>query len=274
MWGYRTRDVARLLGLPEEEVRRFARAGFVAARRGPRRELRFSFQDLVLLRAAAGLSRAGVPAARVRRALARLRAELPAGRSLAAVRISAEGEALVVRDGATAWRPDTGQVVFDFEVGDLARGVAPLARAAAHGDAGGPLDPDALYEAGCDLEATSPADAEEAYRRALALDPAHAGANLNLGRLRHEAGDLAAAEAHYRRAMDGRGQEAIAAFDLGVVLEDQGREDAAADAYARAIAADPSLADAHFNLARLLERRGRPAEAIRHLGAYRRLVRG
>ena len=55
VWGYRARDVARMLGLPVEEVRRLARAGFVAPRRGPRNELRFAFQDLVLLRAAAGL---------------------------------------------------------------------------------------------------------------------------------------------------------------------------------------------------------------------------
>ncbi|HYG67539.1 MAG TPA: tetratricopeptide repeat protein, partial [Anaeromyxobacteraceae bacterium] len=70
MWGYRTRDVAKILDLPEAEVRRFARV-LRQARDGqgvvsPRRELRFSFQDLVLLKAAAGLVHAEVPAARVR----------------------------------------------------------------------------------------------------------------------------------------------------------------------------------------------------------------
>jgi tetratricopeptide (TPR) repeat protein len=274
VWGYRTRDVARLLGLPEAEVRRFARAGFVTPRRGLRNELRFAFQDLVLLKAAAGLVHAKIPAARVRRALARLRTQLPEGRSLTTVRVAAEGEAVTVRDGGTAWRPDTGQVVFDFDVKDLAEQVAPLARAAADAIGADPEDAEALYAWGCDLEAASPAEAESVYRRALARAPAHPGANLNLGRLLHEAGDLRAAEAHYRRALDAADQRAVAAFNLGVVLEDTGRDAGAADAYRAALAADPELADAHFNLARLLERSGRGADALRHLGTYRRLVRG
>src|SRR5512147_3036579 len=114
MWGYRTQDVARILGLPEAEVRRFARAGFVSPRRGPRNALRFSFQDLVLLRAAAELVKAEVPASRVRRALRRLQGQLPAGRSLASLAVTAEGEEIVVRDGAARWQPETGQVLLDF----------------------------------------------------------------------------------------------------------------------------------------------------------------
>jgi tetratricopeptide (TPR) repeat protein len=258
-------------------VRRFARA-FVAPRRDRRNALRFSFQDLVLLKAAAGLVRARVPAARVRRALEALKSQLPEGRSLATVRVAADGAAVTVRDGGTAWRPDTGQVVFDFDVRTLAEQVAPLARASreaasSDGTADGD-DAEALYAWACDLEATSPADAEAVYRRALARDPSHPGSNLNLGRLLHEAGDLAAAEAHYRRALEAPAQRAIAAFDLGVVLEDSGRDAEAADAYRAALEADPALADAHFNLSRLLERSGRREDALRHLGTYRRLVRG
>jgi tetratricopeptide (TPR) repeat protein len=283
VWGYPTRDVARILGLPEAEVRRFARVlrqaqderGFVSPRRDRRNALRFSFQDLVLLKAAAGLVRARVPAARVRRALVSLKAQLPEGRSLATVRIASDGAAVTVRDGGTAWRPDTGKVVFDFDVRTLAEQVAPLARVAgdaASADEG--EDAEALYAWACDLEATSPAEAEAVYRRALAREPSHPGANLNLGRLLHEAGDLGAAEAHYRRALEAPEQRAIAAFDLGVVLEDSGRDADAAEAYRVALAADPSLADAHFNLSRLLERSGRREDALRHLGTYRRLVRG
>src|SRR5512139_2482004 len=116
MWGYRTRDVARMLGLPEARVRSLARAGLARSRRGPRGELRFSFEDLVLLRAAAGLFRARVPARRVRAALRRLRQELPEGHGLAGVAIAADGERVVVRQGGSLWRPESGQTVFDFEV--------------------------------------------------------------------------------------------------------------------------------------------------------------
>ncbi|MGC3997605.1 MAG: tetratricopeptide repeat protein [Anaeromyxobacter sp.] len=272
-WGYRTQDVARMLGLREAEVRRFARAGFVTPGRGPRNALRFSFQDLVLLRAAAGLVQARIPPARVRRALRRLRAQLPAGRPLASVQVAAEGDQVVVRDAGARWKPDTGQQLFDFEVRDLALQVAPLVRAAATASAPAPLDAEGWYAWACDLEGEAPDEAVAAYREALAVDDRHGGAHLNLGRLLHEGGDPRAAELHYRRALEDPAHRALAAFNLGVALEDQGLEDEALLAYARAIEADPALPEAHHNLARLLERMGRRADALRHLATYRRLTR-
>ena len=47
---YTTRDVARLLGWSEAQVRSHARVGYLSPARGPRNGYRFSFQDLVLLR--------------------------------------------------------------------------------------------------------------------------------------------------------------------------------------------------------------------------------
>ena len=273
MWGYRARDVSRLLGLPEAEARRYAREGLVPARRGPRGEWRFSFQDLVLLRVAAELARARIPAARLRRALRRLRAQLPADRSLAGVHLSADRDEVVVRDGGTAWHPESGQLLIDFDVREVARRVAPLVREAGRRerDDGPARGAEEFYEWGCDLEPGAPDEAVTAYERALELDPGHAGAHLNLGRLLHERGDLAAAERHYRQVLASPGQAALAAFNLGTVLEDRGLRDPALRAYLDALSAEPTLADAHFNAARLLEASGRKAEALRHLGAYRQL---
>lgn len=268
MWGYRTGDVARMLGISGSRVRSLARAGFVRSRRGRRGELRFSFEDLVLLRAASGLLEARVPARRVRAALRRLREQLPEGRGLAGVSIAADGERVVVRQGGALWRPESGQTVFDFEVRDLAEKVAPLLRRPSENRELSAAD---WYEWGCDLEDGAPAQAKDAYRRALALDPAHPGANLNLGRLLHQAGDPAAAEAHYRRALEARPGDAVALFDLGVALEDRGRPAEALASYRRALEVEPGLGDAHHNAARLCERLGRRAEAVRHLAALRRM---
>src|SRR2546425_10924423 len=160
---------------------------------------------------------------------------------------------------------------------ELARKAAPVARRAfrqAQEESGDTLSAEEWFGWGCELEATSLEEAREAYRRALALDPRHADAHVNLGRLLHESGDAAGAESHYRRALEARPDHATAAFDLGVALEDLGRDREALEAYDRAIALDPGNADAHYNAASLCEKLGRPAEALGHLKACRELIRG
>ena len=272
MTGYTVRDVASVLGFSPARVRAYA--GFLAPTTGARGELRFSFQDLVLLKAAGELVAARVPAAKVKRSLVKLAGQLPRGRPLSAVRISADGKGVVVRDGGAVWNPDSGQLLFDFAVGDLAAKAAPIAKkgATAAREREGEIDAAGWYDLGCDLEAVAPAEARDAYRRAVALDPHHADAHVNLGRLLHEAGEVAAAENHYRIALAETPTHATAAFNLGVALEDQGRNGEAVAAYERVVAADPRHADAHFNLSRLHEKAGRKPEALRHLAAYRNLV--
>ncbi len=271
--GYSTREVARLLGVPEERVRALVRATSLAPRRGARGSYLFSFQDLVVLRAAQGLLAADIPPRRVRRALERLVEQLPRGRSLATVRIAAEGGRVVVHSGGEAWQPDSGQLVLDFEVAPLAAAAAPFSqRVAEEARERGDLDADEWYEMGCELEVTAPAAAKEAYARALALVPEHADAHLNLGRLLHEDGDARAAARHYQQALILRPDDAIALYNLGVAFHDLGQPQAAVEAYEQALIADPDCADAHFNLAALHEQLGDTAAAIRHLKSYKTLV--
>src|SRR2546422_3698186 len=157
MKGYSSRDVARLLGLTVAQVRGFARDGFLtpAPGRGAQRKLQFSFQDLVILRTAKALVAARIPARRIRRALKNLRQQLPRGRSLAELRIVAEGDRIVVSDGTTAWNPESGQTHLDFAVSDLASRAAPIARRTAQAAraAEGDLDAADWYELGLELEA-------------------------------------------------------------------------------------------------------------------------
>lgn len=268
------RDVAATLGMSVRRVRSYA--AFVSPARGARGELRFSFQDLVLLRTAKELVEARVPAVRIRRALAKLKEELPGGRPLSAVRIVADGRSVAVRDGETTWNPESGQVLFGFAVADLATKAAPAARrsAAAARRKERELDAEEWYALGWDLEAVAPSEARDAYRRAVELDPRHADAHVNLGRLLHEAGEVRAAERHYRVALDADPEHPTATFNLAVALEDLGRREEAIAAYERALACEPDHADAHFNVARLLEEAGRTAAALRHLKAYRKLLLG
>jgi len=275
--GYTTGDVARILELTPAQVRAAVRARLVEPDRGHRGEFRFSFQDLVFLKTARGLFAARLPARRMRGALEKLRGQLPRGRRLSAVRIAVEGKRIVVSDGRSRWQPESGQILFDFGVADLALRAAPVAREAfrqAKAEEGTEaFSAGDWYRWGCELEAAAPEEAGEAYCRALSLDPGHVDALVNLGRLVHESGDAAQAEDLYRRALEARPQDAIAAFNLGVALEDLERPRDALAAYEKAVSLDPGNADAHYNAANLCERLGQPADALRHLKEYRVLTR-
>jgi tetratricopeptide (TPR) repeat protein len=274
MTGYTTEEVARLLGLSPGQIRSYTRAGFLAPARDRRGGLRFSFQDLVLLRAAKGLSAARIPAAKIRGALRRLKQQLPRGRALSELRITAEGHRIVARDGAVAWNPESGQLVLDFDVATLAERAAPLARrqAAAARRVEDEFDADAWFALGEELEVSAPDEARDAYRRALELAPHHADAHVNLGRLLVEAERAGEAETHFRAVLADLPEHATGWYNLGIALEDQRRPSEAIKAYERAIAANRRLADAYFNLARLYEQAGKRAAALRNLSKYRLLT--
>jgi len=274
MKGYTSPDVAKLLGLTVAQVRGFARDGFLTPGRGRRGKLLFSFQDLVILRTAKGLVAARIPTRRIRGALRRLRAQLPRGRSLAELRIAAEGDRIVVSDGEATWSPESGQMQIDFAVSELASRAAPMARRAAKAARRVEQDLSAedWYELGLELEVAEPTEARDAYRRALELDAHHADARVNLGRLLHEQGLVEEAERHYRLALRENPEHATAAYNLGIALEDLNRPADAIEAYRAALAADPRLADAHYNVARLYEKVGKKAAALRHLSSYKRLT--
>lgn len=254
-----------MLGLSPAQVRSYASQGFLSPDRGPRGELRFGFHDLIILRTASELTAADIPGRKVRRALARLREQLPEGQSLTAVRIAADGDQVVVRDGSSMWNPESGQSLFDFSVSEIAEKATEFRQSNSADDA------DSWFDLACDLEDTSIEQAKAAYERALQLEPGHADAHVNLGRILHEEGAPAAAEKHYVAALESDPQHDTAAFNLGVALEDLGRVRDAIEAYKRAIELDPANADAHYNLAGLYEKRGEKAAAVRHLKMCRKL---
>lgn len=291
--GFSTDDVRRMLGLSTARLRAYVRDGLLCPQRGEGGELRFSFQDLLLLRTAEGLVTDRLPPHRVRAALRRLRRHLPTDRPLTGVQLRSDGAHVVVRDGDAVWQAESGQVLLSFSpvaAGGAEPGLpppvaqlhpvppgapTPTSTAAAAGGVGNVAAPSAveLYQLGCDLEERAPEAALIAYQRALATDPLLADAHVNLGRLLHEAGDLASAERHYRAALAQRPADPTALFNLGVVLEDRGQPDAAVAAYEAALAVDAGNADAHYNAARLHEQAGRYEAAVRHLHEFRRLTR-
>ncbi|HEX3838812.1 MAG TPA: tetratricopeptide repeat protein [Steroidobacteraceae bacterium] len=128
----------------------------------------------------------------------------------------------------------------------------------------------AHFERAFALEASDLQAARDEYRAALDIHVGHLQATINLGRLMHLNGELAAAAAIYRAAEYG---SALLSFNIALLLEDLQRHDEAVAAYLAALALDPTLHDAHFHLSALHERQQRPREALQHLLAYRRLTR-
>jgi tetratricopeptide (TPR) repeat protein len=261
---YSVREVSAMLGLTPAQIRSYANKGFLTPERGDRGELRFGFRDLIILRTAGELSAAHIPQRKVQRVLELLRDQLPPGRSLTGVRIAADGERVVVSDGDAVWNPESGQALFDFSAEELPT-EAPIRVPVAHQDA------DEFYAIGCELEGMDNVRARAAYERAIELDPQHADARVNLGRLLHEDRAPNAAEKQYRAALESDPDHDVAWFNLGVALEDLGRLHEAAEAYQKALELDPSNGDAHYNLSGILERRGDKPGALRHLNAYRKL---
>jgi tetratricopeptide (TPR) repeat protein len=266
---YGVREVERLLRLPRSAIHSLIKAGFVKPTRGPRNSYLFSFQDLIVLRTAQTLAAARVPARRITRSLKALRRHIPDSMPLSGLAIRAVGERVVVKEGSRRWQADSGQYLLAFD-GDPADGAMKVMERAAEVTA---ASASGWFEQGCALERDNPGAARVAYEKAIAADPAHVEAHINLAILRHEAGELKAAERIYRRALAARPNDSVLWFNLGVLLTDMQRHDDALHAYEEALRHNPRMADCHYNLALLCKTMKRPKQAIRHMAQYRRLVR-
>lgn len=158
---YTLRGIESMLGLSRAVITGLITSGFVTPTRGRRREYRFSFQDVVLLRTAYALQAAQIPARRIVRSLQRLKASLPSELPLTGLRITAVGGDVAVRQGEHQWDAESGQLLIDFEVKPGSSNVQFLvAPPAPEAD-----DAQAWFERAIAVEATQPARAEQAYTK-------------------------------------------------------------------------------------------------------------
>lgn len=265
------RRVQAMLGLSRHIVAGLIEAGFVQPTRGRRKEWRFTFQDLMLLRTAHALQAQSIPPRRILRSLARLKETLPAELPLTGLRITAIGPDVAVRDRSGRLQADSGQLLLDFDVAPVAGTVAILERAAQ------PQEEEAgaqqWFERAVALEDSDPAAAEAAYLQALALEPGLEDAYLNLGAMWAEAGRFIDLARLSDAALEHCPASALLHFNHGVALDHLERLDEAAAAYEKSLALNPDLADAHFNLAQLQDEAGDERAALRHWSAWRRLQR-
>ena len=268
-YGYSTRQVAGLTGLPSRQIRHFVERGLIEPERGDRFEYRFGFQDLVLLRTARRLLDGDVKVRRTFSTLKKLRNQVTDARALSSLPIFADGDSVVLRGAQGTWDAQTGQGLLNFAQDKTPDNVASLA---ARGDQNSQpideLDSDDWYNLGLELEEVDPNKAPDAYRQAINLDPENADAHVNLGRLCQLRGDLKSAKRHYQRALETTSSHQLAYYNKGTVFDELDEIDLAVKFYRKAL----SVADAHYNLARIYEIRGDRLSSLRHLRQYRRLM--
>src|SRR5260221_11109662 len=116
-------NVQRILGLTARQLDYWDRLRLVSPQK--EQENRFyDFRDLIGLRTVKQLVEEGVPANRLRRALAALREKLAQVHApLPGLRVLSDGKNSIVQRGEARLEPQTGQFVLTFETRELAQKV-------------------------------------------------------------------------------------------------------------------------------------------------------
>jgi DNA-binding transcriptional MerR regulator len=278
---YTFAGAAKILDIAESKLRYWAQVGFVGPSVRRSGKQLFTFQDLVSVKAAKELHDRGFKPADIRKVLDHVRAQLPhVDRPLDRVRVAFDGDRLVVVDDGNAFEV-SGQKVFDFSLGELARrsdavaetGAAPAADAAGEpGAAPGDRSAYDWFVEGTHIETRGGADAdgraEACYRRALTLAPGLAAAHTNLGNIAYRRGQTAKARDAFEAALALDPDQPEARFNLANLILEGGDLELAVAEFRRVLQIDPAFADAHYNLAVALERLGGRAQARAHLEKY------
>ena len=112
-----------------------------------------------------------------------------------------------------------------------------------------------------------PLDARADAERAVALGRG-VPAELLLGMLLYQVGDLAGADAQFQRVLAEDPQSAAATYDHALVADRQGRYHDAREGYLHAIQLDPKNADARYNLVVLTHGHGATLESQHHFEVF------
>ncbi len=268
---YSRAEVRRLLGVSDRRLRSWREQGFLASSSA------YSFSDLVALRTLCRLRAQKVSTRTIARALRALRQKLGESTNpLTELKLFSDRGRIRVQTGGQTMEPISGQLLFDFGEEELQRLVEMRPVAAGETPAGARQKQrlaDEWFQKGVDLEQRGgPAEeAEEAYRRALELDPGLAGALVNLGTIHFNARRWEEAERCYRQSLEATPGYALAHFNLGNLFDERGEHTRAVFHYQAALNVDAAYADAHYNLALLYQSSGESLAALHHWKQYLKL---
>lgn len=267
---YSRDEVRRLLGISERQLGVWESQNLISSGGS------FSFSDILVLRTLAGLRKSKVPPLQIRRAIEAIRKKLgDLQNPLTEVKIYSHGKKIQVQFAGQRMEPISGQLLLDFDEAEIKK----LLSFPAQGTQTGVRSPQARREAehwfeqGLELEQTGAPMEQivEAYRKACDMDPASAGALVNLGTVHFNAREWQEAERNYRKAIEVDPNYALAHFNLGNLYDERGERDRALEHYLTALRIHPQYADAHYNVALLYQSIGQPLKAVRHWKLYLKL---
>jgi tetratricopeptide (TPR) repeat protein len=269
---YSREEVRRLLVVSERQLKSWEKLDLIASTE------RFSFSDLLTLRTLIGLRRNKVPTAKIRLALHALRDRLRDVRNpFTEVRVYSHGRKIQVQIAGQRMEPVSGQLLLNFDEAEITKLLSfPEAREASE-PAGGKQkrrkDAERWFEKGLELEQTGAPmeDIIAAYRKAVEIDPASAGALVNLGTVYFNARSWREAERLYCQALEVDPHYALAHFNLGNLHDEKGERTEALTHYMAALRIHPNYADAHYNIALLYQSTGQVMNAVRHWKTYLKL---
>ena len=261
---YSREELSRILGLSQRQLTAWQKQGLVS-NTGP-----YSFSDLIALKTIQKLRSSNIPLKKIQRSVMALKRKLnEVQHPLTELKISSDGNRVIVNYRGGAMEPDTGQLLFNFETRQLHASIHALKRPSADLPRRR-QEAEEWFLQGLELEQrpeTLP-EAMRAYCRAIEMNPKAAGACINLGTLYYNEHRLAEAEKCYRAAIDIDPGYALAYFNLGNVHDERRNLEEALQCYERALRLSPGYGDAHYNLALVYEKLEMRGKAVHHWRAY------
>ncbi len=256
--GYRAKDISRLFGLSEGQIKSWHRSGLVPHLYMENEEPVFGFRELVCFKVMKDLMDKGFTPRRMRNYLNQLKRILPESeRPLTELKFTIEGGKLLVCKEGQTFDP-RGQLHMDFSV-KKPRAVVSINRR--------------RYGILRSLESEGKNDPERSileYRLLLKLDPRDADAMVNLGNIYYGIGNTEKAHHWYLEALIVEPEHVEGNYNFANLLDEQGEVQTAILFYLRSIRNETTFADAHFNVAVCFHKLGRFDEAKRYFKSYLR----
>jgi tetratricopeptide (TPR) repeat protein len=254
---YDHREVTRISGISEHQMRYWDKIGLVSAVKKEKGRLLYDFKALIALRTIRGLLDRGVSIRTIRRSIPKLKQLLPQIENpLTELRIDIQGKRIIICRNDTEFTPE-GQLQIRFK--DVRTAKAPTNVGSFE---------DSFFKALASEEEGDFSEALAQYAALLEVQPDHPDVLVNVGNIKRCRGNPAAAEQFYRRALRVDSDHVEANYNLANILEDRGEVENAILFYIKTVYEDPEFADAHFNLARILEKAGEKATAKKHWRIY------